>query len=600
MPRSKEWSLRIYLLLIAVLGILLTRHYGESWDELKFYKYADLSLQSYSTWLTTGRVPEFGNTYDNYGPVYVMLITLGARSLGSLLPWSLSDLRHLLYFFTFLVGTWAFYALARRWLSRPAALGATLLFATQPLFWGHAFISPKDIPFLTFFVLALLYGLRAFEVPPPFSLKGLAPRPKRTLIALTGLWLVSVLALTLGTGAFHSWIESTVRAAAGGHPNLISYIASDLQKVDPDVYVQRYFTFFLQARAVYILLHTLTLLLLYHKLSPSTLASLQAILIPAIFLGVATSIRILGPLAGLMVALYAVRAHGRSALPALVVYAALALGVMYATWPYLWPDPLGHILESLQVMSQYPWPGEVLFNGVQYASTNIPQTYLPTLLAIQLTEPVWALFLAGLTVAIIAAVRRREHLDLLALTVVWFLLPLGGFILSRTPLYDNFRQVFFILPPVFLMAGLAFEEIKPAALRMVLITLVVLPGLIAGIRLHPYEYIYYNGFTGGQAGAFRRFEMDYWGTSYREAAVWLNENAPAEANVWVSGPAHLLAMYLREDLHMYSSYEAERAARYDYVVSTSRYDLDLREYPGAKIVHVIERDGAILTVIKQP
>jgi len=46
---------------------------------------------------------------------------------------------------------WAFYELCERWLTRNASLGATLLFATQPLFWGHAFISPKDIPFLTFF-----------------------------------------------------------------------------------------------------------------------------------------------------------------------------------------------------------------------------------------------------------------------------------------------------------------------------------------------------------------------------------------------------------------------------------------------------------------
>jgi hypothetical protein len=273
---------------------------------------------------------------------------------------------------------------------------------------------------------------------------------------------------------------------------------------------------------------------------------------------------------------------------------------MYASWPYLWPDPPGRFLESLRVMSQYPWPGEVLFNGVQYESTAIPQSYLPVLLAIQLTEPVWILFLCGLAVALIAFFKRRAYTDLLALTAIWFLLPLVGFILSRTPLYDNFRQVFFILPPVFLLAGVVFEQVKRVSWRIALILLVALPGVIAGARLHPYEYIYYNRFIGGQAGAFRRFEMDYWGTSYREAANWLDQVAPHEANIWVDGPAHLLDMYLREDLNMYSTYEVERAERYDYVVSTSRYDLDLRGYPKAEVVQVIERGGAILTVIKQP
>ncbi len=166
MRRLKNWPILIVFLTVAVLGILITPHYGESWDELKFYKYADLSLQAYTTWPTTGQVPEFGNTYDNYGPAYVMLVGLGARALQPLIPWSISDLRHLLYFVTFLAGIWAFYTLAKRWLSQTAALGATLLFTTQPLFWGHAFISPKDIPFLTFFLLALLFGLKLFDTAP--------------------------------------------------------------------------------------------------------------------------------------------------------------------------------------------------------------------------------------------------------------------------------------------------------------------------------------------------------------------------------------------------------------------------------------------------
>jgi hypothetical protein len=145
------------------------------------------------------------------------------------------------------------------------------------------------------------------------------------------------------------------------------------------------------------------------------------------------------------------------------------------------------------------------------------------------------------------------------------------------------------------MAGVVFEKIK---WRIWLIALVLLPGLIGIVRLHPYEYIYYNTLIGGEAGALRRFELDYWGTSYREAAGWLNERAPQDANVWVDGPAHLLDMYLREDLNLYSTYEVERAERYDYVVSTTRYDLDLKSYPDAGVVHEIERNGALLTVIK--
>jgi hypothetical protein len=42
--------------------------------------------------------------------------------------------------------------------------------------------------------------------------------------------------------------------------------------------------------------------------------------------------------------------------------------------------------------------------------------------------------------------------------------------------------------------------------------------------LHPYEYTYFNRLiAGGLEQANQRFEMEYWGTSFREAANWLNE-----------------------------------------------------------------------------
>ena len=596
MAKLKKYSLPIAFLIAIILGILVTRQFGESWDELKFYKYADSALQAYTTWPATGTVPLTGNTYDNYGPAYVMAVALGARALQVILPWSISDLRHLLYFFTFLAGVWAFHELAKRWLAPIPAIGATLLFATQPLFVGHAFISPKDIPFLSFFLLSLLFGLRLFDTLRPLQVNGLSPRSKRTLLVLTALWLASVIGLFAATDVVHILLANLVQAAKAGQVNLITRLASDLSKVDAEVYIQKYFVLFIQLRAAFFLLSSFLLILLYRKLLPSAFRFLLSILPSAILLGLTICIRVLGPLAGLLVTLYALRNKGRHAIPALFIYFFLAVAAMYVTWPYLWPNPIGHLIESVVVMAKYPWQGQVLFNGALYASTELPRSYLPVLLGIQLTEPVWVLFIIGL---VVAAWRSREKRDLLILTLIWFILPLIGFIILRSPLYDNFRQVFFILPPVFWMAGVAFEKIKRPTLQIALIALCVMPGVIDSIRLHPYEYIYYNRFIGGEQGALRKFELDYWGTSYREAAHWLNANAPLNAAIWVDGPAHLL-LYLRPDLKVYSAYEAERADHYDYVVSTSRYNLDLTSYPDAKIVHAITRDGAVLTVIKQP
>jgi hypothetical protein len=590
----------VLLIALVVLGIAVTRQYGESWDELQFFKYADHALGAYSTWPREGSVPLTGNTYDNYGPAYVMLVALISRGLSLVVPWITSDLRHAVYFMTYAVGILAFNKLCERWLSRGAAFGATLLFATQPLFWGHAFISPKDIPFLSFFLISLLLGLRMVDSVGSVSFDAVPPARRRILLLLTVAWLLAIFSLLAVTPLVRAWIEGAVAAAAAGQTNLLARLASHVSSANAELHVQKFFVLFLAARGIFVLLSSAAMVLLWRRV-PSAVRWLFAIAPAGIFLGFTTSIRVLGPFAGLMVAAYAVWRSGRRAPPVLLAYAVIGLAAMYVTWPYLWPDPLGHFVESVRVMSEYPWQGQVLFDGAMYLSTELPRAYLPVLLAIQLTEPVWLLFVAGFALCVSESIgKQHAHRALLILAVAWFLVPLLGFIITRSPLYDNFRQVIFILPPVFMIAGVVLERVKRIPLQAALIALVVLPGIVDGIRLHPYEYAYYNRFIGGVQGAFRKYELDYWGTSYREAADYLDKVAPANASIWVEGPAHLIQVYARPDLKIYSTYESQRAEHYDYVVALTRFNLDLQSYPAAPIVHVIERQGALLTVIKKP
>ena len=131
-------------------------------------------------------------------------LQLGTQIFNAVTPLSQSDLRHMFYFITYLAGVWAFYALGMRWLTRNAALGATLLFITQPLLWGHAFMNPKDTPFLAFFLLSIFFGFKMADDIKPLSFDSLAPSAKKTLTLLTALWLVSVSLLFIFTDAFHA------------------------------------------------------------------------------------------------------------------------------------------------------------------------------------------------------------------------------------------------------------------------------------------------------------------------------------------------------------------------------------------------------------
>jgi hypothetical protein len=41
------------------------------------------------------------------------------------------------------------------------------------------------------------------------------------------------------------------------------------------------------------------------------------------------------------------------------------------------------------------------------------------------------------------------------------------------------------------------------------------------VRLHPYQYAYFNPLAGGVAGARDRYMLDYWGLSFKQAAQGL-------------------------------------------------------------------------------
>lgn len=585
--RDPSW---LILAVILLAGLLTFNQYGESWDDRSLQKYAAKSINAYVTFPQEGKVNITPEDLGYYGPAYVMAVDLLSHALG-FLPFPLPDLRHLIYFLTYFAGVLAFHSLAKRWLSDLPAIGATVLYATQPLLWGHAFINPKDTPFLSLFLISLALGFNFFDKLPVES----SPRPSRIQLLLTALWVGSVFSLFIFTESFHNLITSLVHSAHDGNTNLISLIASDILTAKPEIYIQKYFVLFLRTRALFFLLFTCLLVYLYRK----HLHHFAFILYPSLLLGFTTSTRILGPFAGLIVTYYALRTKGKRAIPSLIAYALLSLIFTYLTWPYLWTNPVGHFISSFKEMSLYPWTGAVLFNGATYPITNLPTSYLPVLLAIQLTEPVWALSLIGWLVSVFGAGLRQKR-GVIELSVLWFILPLTAFIVTQTALYDNFRQILFLLPPIFLMAGVAFEAVKQVKWQAVLVGLCLIPNLIGIVSLHPYEYIYYNRFIGGVDGAADRFELDYWGISYREAAEYVNQVAPPNATVWLEGPAALFQLYAREDLKTYSTNEVERADHYDYVVATTRYNLDETAYPDAEIIYEIKRGDAVLTVIKKP
>ena len=99
-----------------------------------------------------------------YGMAFKAPLLWAERLLGLQDSRAIYLLRHLLTHLLFLAGGLGGYALALRlYRSRGLALGALLLYLLHPRLYAHSFFNPKDLPFLSLFMLALLLTHWAFR-----------------------------------------------------------------------------------------------------------------------------------------------------------------------------------------------------------------------------------------------------------------------------------------------------------------------------------------------------------------------------------------------------------------------------------------------------
>lgn len=331
---------------------------------------------------------------------------------------------------------------------------------------------------------------------------------------------------------------------------------------------------------------------------------LLLVLLAGTLLGWVSSIRVIGPMAGLLVFLYFFFKPSRHSFSGMLVYGLASLLALYVTWPFLWPSPLARFIDVLQHMSNNPQVLPVLYNGTVIGSDKLPITYLPVMLGITLTWPVWPLFITGLW-AIWSRFRSRA-IDWRSMTpiLLWFLVPFLYVLLTRPPMYDGYRHFLFILPPIFILGGIAMQAIKERlraswSFALILVVL-VMPGVIGLVRLHPYEYTYYNQLVGGTGGAYRRFETDFWLTCYKELLPQLTDAALDGKTLFVhrqppiareyAPPGIIIERYDRDDDLTFPG---------SLLLLTTRANVDLSIHPEATEVLSVGREGAVFCLVRE-
>ncbi len=215
-------------------------------------------------------------------------------------------------------------------------------------------------------------------------------------------------------------------------------------------------------------------------------------------------------------------------LPGIVVM----LVVMALIWPWVVsaPSNLIHAIDYFSRFFEEPW--QELFGGALIRVTDMPRSYVPTLLALQLPELFLLLGTGGAIGALIAAMRSdvaRNRRAVLALIAFAALLPVAVTVLARPAMYNGIRHFVFVLPPLAILGGLAgswlLERARPhravAALAIAVFAVGIASPVIEMARLHPYEYTHFNRIAGGVEGARDRYMLDYWALSFKQASLGL-------------------------------------------------------------------------------
>jgi len=220
-----------------------------------------------------------------------------------------------------------------------------------------------------------------------------------------------------------------------------------------------------------------------------------------------------------------------------VLLPGLVLGylVMGLIWPWSIMEP-GNPFQALTYFSHFfekPW--KEMFDGALVSVPDMPWSYLPTLFALQLPEVLLSLCIAAVVGTFMSlsrtdvSARRKTIFLMLALAAT---LPLLIAMVKRPALYNGIRHFIFVIPPMAVLAGVAFawgmnwlkqnrRSWQPAAVAIFAFGLLLPLGEM--IRLHPYQYTHFNHIAGTVRSADNLFMLDYWGLALKQASDGLRD-----------------------------------------------------------------------------
>jgi hypothetical protein len=248
-----------------------------------------------------------------------------------------------------------------------------------------------------------------------------------------------------------------------------------------------------------------------------------------------------------------------------------ALVFYVLSWPYLYVgnNPVRGILKYFQYIA------------AQGGRTGGSTWSWDPFKQVVFTMPETMLILLGIGIPfVIYNAVRNDPRRTSRLLLVWFLLPIVRTSLPGMVNFDGIRHFLEFVPAAAMIAGTglahAFGSIRPSLAFRRTASAVVIAAILGNTILivkdfWRYEHLYYNGLTGGFAGARLAFgakeASDYWASSYRQGMAWINEHAEPNAAVYIPVAGFLGQMtgplWLRGDITTYEEKNVTAFSRVD-------------------------------------
>ncbi len=270
----------------------------------------------------------------------------------------------------------------------------------------------------------------------------------------------------------------------------------------------------------------------------------------------------------------------------------LATLVLYVIWPFLWHDTLDKVRVLILGAQDFLfWDRRILFEGKMIVKDERPWYYLIRYIAIK--TPV--LILVGFIGSIFIRSNKTRYIWLMVMVNIFLYLVL------EPTTYNEMRHFLYLIPLLIALAAVCFVKLLNSTnatiskTTFILVSLCLSKMLYDFVLLHPYQYVYFNEFTGGVSKASQNYEYDYWSASYKESVEYLRYMAQSSGmryKVYTCNLAFGVEYYSHKSFELVNKSAEADYYICDYMNSLKRH-FDLKY----NIVYEVKRKGATLSYV---